>query len=76
MYLGTSHATTTSLHLAEYRADIDLDTVTNASAVLVDGKREWVQWKDIDFDDEDFSDCGMAFERNAIVRDSATTVNR
>lgn len=63
LYLGTSHATTTSLRLAEYRTDIDLDTVTNASAVLVDGKREWVQWKDIDFDDEDFSDCSIAFER-------------
>ena len=63
LYLGTSHTTATSLHLAEYRADIDLNTVTNASAVLVDGKREWVQWEDIDFDDEDFSDCGVAFDR-------------
>lgn len=63
LYLGTSHATSTSLHLAEYRANLDLDTVTSASAVLCDGEREWIQWEDIDFTDDDFSDCGTAFER-------------
>lgn len=63
VFLGTSHASNTSLHLAEYRAELNPDTVTHASAVLVNGEREWVQWKDIDFDDEDFQDCGLAFER-------------
>lgn len=63
LYLGTTHATSTSLHLAEYRADIDTGAVTRAGAVLVDGEREWVQWEDIDIDDGDFSDCGAAFER-------------
>lgn len=63
LYLGTTHATSTSLHLAEYRANLNLRTETKASAVLVDGKREWIQWKDVNFDDEDFSDCGAAFER-------------
>lgn len=62
LYLGTTHATSTSLHLAECRADLDLGTETKASAVLVDGEREWVQWEDINFDDEDFPDCGAAFE--------------
>jgi len=63
LFLGTSHSTNTSLHLAEYRADLNLGTMTSASAVLVNGEREWVRWKDIDFDDEDFPDCGRAFER-------------
>jgi aminoglycoside 3-N-acetyltransferase len=62
LYLGTTHATSTSLHLAEYRAHLNLGTETKASAVLIDGKREWVKWEDINFDDEDFSDCGRAFE--------------
>lgn len=64
LFLGTSHATNTSLHLAEYRTDVDIATDTHASAVLVDGEREWIQWEDIDFDDGDFTDCGMAFEHN------------
>ena len=63
LFLGTSHATNTSIHLAEYRADIDVDTVTAAGAVLVDGEREWIQWEDLAIDDGDFPDCGAAFER-------------
>ena len=62
LFLGTSHATNTSLHLAEYRADLDLATETHAGAALVDGEREWVQWKEIDYDDGDFPACGEAFE--------------
>jgi aminoglycoside 3-N-acetyltransferase len=63
LYLGTTHASSTSIHLAEYRADLDIDTRACGSAMLVDGEREWVNWEDIDFDDEDFPDCGAAFER-------------
>jgi len=62
-FLGTDHATNTSLHLAEYRADLDLERTDHASAVLVDGERAWVEWTDLPIDDEDFPDCGAAFER-------------
>jgi len=62
LLLGTSHATSTSLHLAEYRADLDLATETHASAALVDGERKWVHWEDIDYDDDYFPACGEAFE--------------
>jgi aminoglycoside 3-N-acetyltransferase len=63
LFLGTSHATNTSIHLAEYRADLDLGTATQAGAVLIDGEREWVEWEDLEIDDGDFPDCGAAFER-------------
>jgi aminoglycoside 3-N-acetyltransferase len=63
LFLGTTHATNTSLHLAEYRTDLDIPTSVQASAVCIDGEREWVHWEDIDYDDGDFSDCGQAFER-------------
>lgn len=63
LFLGTDHATNTSLHLAEYRADLDSATEPQAGAVLVDGEREWVQWEDLDVEDEDFPECGVAFER-------------
>ena len=64
LFLGTTHATNTSLHLAEYRASIDLERTTHASAVLVDGEREWVEWEDLAIDDGDFSACGAAFENH------------
>lgn len=62
LFLGTTHATNTSLHLAEYRSSIDIDRTTHASAVLVDGEREWVRWEDLALDDGDFDACGKAFE--------------
>jgi len=64
LLLGTTHATNTSMHLAEYRADPDLGERETGSAVLVDGDREWVEWTDVDFDDGDFPECGAAFERD------------
>lgn len=76
LFLGTPHATNTSFHLAEYRADLDLNIETCASAVLVNEEREWVEWEDIDFTDEDFPVCGTAFERErpaAFVKGSVGT---
>jgi aminoglycoside 3-N-acetyltransferase len=63
LFLGTSHATNTSLHLAEYRADLGRGEVSRGSAVSVDGERAWGTWPDLDFDDSDFPECGAAFER-------------
>jgi aminoglycoside 3-N-acetyltransferase len=63
LLLGTTHATNTSIHLAEYRGDLGLGERETGSAVLVDGEREWVAWTDVDFDDGDFAECGAAFER-------------
>ena len=64
LFLGTTHATNTSLHLAEYRADIDIERVTDGCAMLVDGEREWVEFEDVAVDDSDFPDCGAAFEQH------------
>lgn len=63
LFLGTDHGTNTSLHLAEDRADLGLETGTYASAVLVDGEREWVTFEDRPIDSDDFPACGAAFER-------------
>ena len=64
LLLGTTHATNTSVHLAEYRADLGVGERETGSGVLVDGDREWVEWTDVDFDDGDFPECGAAFERD------------
>jgi len=63
LYLGTTHGSSTSIHLAEYRARVDLETRTGAAAVLVDGEREWIEFEDVAYDDGDFEHCGAAFER-------------
>ena len=71
LFLGTTHETNTSLHLAEYRGDLPGDTQTRGGPLLVDGEREWVEYEDIHIDSDDFPECGAAFEDahpEAVVR--------
>ncbi|MFW5934455.1 MAG: aminoglycoside N(3)-acetyltransferase [Halolamina sp.] len=63
LMLGTGHGTNTSLHLAEYRADIDAGQTTEGAPVRRNGDREWVEWTDIEHDNCDFPEIGAAFER-------------
>jgi aminoglycoside 3-N-acetyltransferase len=62
LMLGTDFATCTSLHLAEYRGDVETEQVEEGAPVLRDGERTWVEWTDIEIDDEDFPEVGEAFE--------------
>lgn len=76
LFLCTTHATNTALHPVESRADLDMGTFEQGSAVLVDGAREWVYWTELDYDDSDFPDCGAAFEAehpDAVVSDTVGT---
>ena len=64
LLLGVGHQNNTSIHLAEYRSEFPgKTTVMNGAPVLVDGRREWVPQRDIDFNDSDFPQIGEAFER-------------
>lgn len=62
LLLGTSWDTCTSLHLAEYRADVETETFWNAAPVVEDGERVLVEYEDIVVSDEDFPELGAAFE--------------
>jgi aminoglycoside 3-N-acetyltransferase len=64
LLLGVGHANNTSLHLAEYRARFPgKRTVTQGAPMLVDGRREWVWFEDVNINDDDFPAIGAAFER-------------
>ena len=64
LLLGVGHGNNTSLHLAEYRANWPgKREVTQGAPVLRDGRREWVWFRDIVLNDEDFPAIGAAFER-------------
>ena len=63
LLLGVGHSNNTSLHLAEYRADWPGKAfVKQASAMLVEGERQWVEYEDLDLDDSDFGEIGTAYE--------------
>jgi aminoglycoside 3-N-acetyltransferase len=62
LLLGVGHERNTSLHLAEYRADRDAETLTKGGPVLRDGERVWAEYEDVHVDDTDFSEVGADFE--------------
>lgn len=63
LMLGTDHATNTSLHLAENRAALDSEPVTEHAPIRRDGERVRVAFENVPEDTDDFPDCGRAFER-------------
>lgn len=63
MLLGVPHENNTSLHVAEVRASWPgKHTVQEGSAVLVDGKRQWIFFDMLDLDTDDFDTIGDAYE--------------
>jgi len=64
LLLGVGHQNNTSLHLAEYRAGYPgKRDMPDGAPVMVDGRRQWATWRDLDTDDDDFPRIGEAFER-------------
>lgn len=70
LLLGVGHERNTSLHLAEYRADVEIPETTQGGPIIRDGERVWAEFEDIEIDDEDFGALGRDFEadRPAAVR--------
>jgi aminoglycoside 3-N-acetyltransferase len=76
LMLGTNYDTTTSLHLAEYRAPGTVEMM-QGSPILENGERVWKNYSDIEIDSDIFPEIGHAFEQTGQVQvaqvGSATT---
>jgi aminoglycoside 3-N-acetyltransferase len=71
LLLGVDHENNTSLHLAEFRASYPgKRTLHTGSAMLVDGRRQWVPYETLETYPDEFSEIGAAFDRahNLVVR--------
>ena len=66
LLLGVGYDRCTSLHLAEHRAGVR-QVVRQSGPVLVQGRRQWASWDDIDLDSTEFPDLGAAFDRTGNV---------
>ena len=63
LLLGVEHWNNTSLHLAEFRADYPgKRTLRTGSAMLVDGRRQWVTYETLQTYGDDFGEIGAAFD--------------
>ena len=66
LLLGVDHGNNSSLHLAEYRADLERKpTVAEGAPMTVDGVRTWLSFEDLAVDDDDFRQIGEAFAAHA-----------
>ena len=61
LLLGCGHGSNTSLHLAEHRARFPKREIETGAPILVDGARRWVEFRDLDFDTDDFEAIGAVF---------------
>ena len=63
--IGVSYDTSTSLHLAEYRADFRTKTYKKSGAPIIEnGERNWVMFKDLDYSSDDFLEIGKDYEQS------------
>ncbi|MFN2488840.1 MAG: aminoglycoside N(3)-acetyltransferase [Actinomycetota bacterium] len=66
LLLGVGHSNNTSLHLAEYRASFSGKRLArNGAPVSIDGVRRWVEFDDVDINEEDFTRIGADLEIEA-----------
>ena len=63
LLLGVDHWNNTSLHLAEFRAKYPSKrNLRTGSAMLVNGRRQWVTYETPEGDPNDFGEIGAAFD--------------
>lgn len=64
LLIGIGYNSNTSLHHAEFRANlVDMSREACGAAILKDGKREWVTWEQIKYNDDDFPRIAEEFEK-------------
>jgi aminoglycoside 3-N-acetyltransferase len=63
LLVGVNHENNSSLHLAEYRSDFPGKSyIRNGCAMMVNNQRQWVEWKGLDVDSDDFEQLGKNYE--------------
>ncbi|MFW9826268.1 MAG: aminoglycoside N(3)-acetyltransferase [Candidatus Thorarchaeota archaeon] len=71
LLLGVTHENNSSLHLAEYRSEYpNKQRRLNGSAILIENKRKWVEWEELELNSDDFKQLGIDFESKVDYRPS------
>jgi aminoglycoside 3-N-acetyltransferase len=61
LLLGAGYDSVTSFHLAEYRLDW-MPQISQGAPIFIEGERIWHTYKDLDVNNDDFTELGEAFE--------------
>lgn len=69
LLIGVGYEKNTSLHLAETRANFSSKKFVNeSSAIMVNGRREWLTYNTQAVDDEDFTIIGKEYDEAASIK--------
>ncbi|MFW9918804.1 MAG: aminoglycoside N(3)-acetyltransferase [Candidatus Thorarchaeota archaeon] len=64
LLVGVGHSNNTALHFAEFSANIpNFPKKSQGTAMMVNGKRIWKTWEEIDYDSDDFHLLGASYEK-------------
>lgn len=63
LLIGVGYDSCSLLHYAEYLAQMQPKVKHGSAIVNPTGQRQWVEFLDEDYDNEDFAACGEAYER-------------
>ncbi len=66
LFLGTGYGACTAFHLGEWRAKAKPMT-DDGAPVMINGKRQWITYQDMDYDEAPFADIGAEFEKEHTV---------
>ncbi len=75
LLLGVDHNRNTSLHLAEWRAQIQHPPMRYGAPMMVDGVRRWIAWDDLDWSASDFVQLGADFARETGLQREGSVSN-
>ena len=62
LFLGTGFGTCSAFHLGEWRANAS-PMMDQGAPLVLDGRRQWVTYKDMDYNEAPFTDIGADFEK-------------
>jgi len=68
LLIGTDLSTATCLHLAEYRTECR-PIIIRSSCTLVDGRRNWKRYLDLDIDSSDFEKIRAQLTKKNLIRE-------
>lgn len=67
LFVGTTYETNTAFHLGEMRAKTG-KVIIEGARILEDGQSVWKEYETIDFEDGNFEQMGVQFEKEFLVR--------
>lgn len=69
LLLGVGNSVNTSLHLAECRQENIRERMEKAAApMIIDNARQWVEFNDVELNDDDFEKIGNEFEKSNNIK--------